>query len=327
MEKEQNFTLFKTHGYRSILSIGYRFYITFFRKLLKSSWQMVLIYAAAGGALLTQVSIKFPELSLAMEQQLATDQTLTWDIMRQWIITMATFIALVILAVITDILASGSILNKLKEHHDTGKITNPTSWWVATPKLMGRTLKGALITLPIILLPMLLWMISIIGIGKLNGTMLHNHPYSFITICFAGLIVIMGFSLPLMYVLMKYIMEAPVNYFHTLRHHYTTGLRHWGSMFLVFFVSILITKVCMLFVMLPTTILQLANNVAHTGLLMGDPLGMPSYIVPLTFCTGLLCCFFQFYISLIVLIHNYFLYGSIEAKEQEKQQLQQNIAL
>ena len=45
---------------------------------------------------------------------------------------------------------------------------------------------------------------------------------------------------------------------------------------------------------------------------------MPSYMTWLTFITFLLCCFIQFYISQVTLVHNYYIYGSIEAREQER---------
>ena len=51
---------------------------------------------------------------------------------------------------------------------------------------------------------------------------------------------------------------------------------------------------------------------------MGDALGMPSYIVSLTFGTTALCSFIQFYVSQVTLVHNYYVYGSIETREKER---------
>ena len=121
-----------------------------------------------------------------------------------------------------------------------------------------------------------------------------------------------------MHVLMKYLMEAPCNYWRTLGRYYGRGLSHWGILFLVFFVSILVAELASLVVMMPAHVLNMANQAAHNGLLMGDPLGMPSYMTALTFVTFTLCCFIEFYISQVVMIHNYYVYGSIETKEYEK---------
>ena len=66
----------------------------------------------------------------------------------------------------------------------------------------------------------------------------------------------------------------------------------------------------------------LRQHAAHQGLLFGDPLGMPSYITTLTFITVTLCCFIQFYVSQVLLVHNYYIYGSIEAREQERNNIE-----
>jgi hypothetical protein len=75
--------------------------------------------------------------------------------------------------------------------------------------------------------------------------------------------------------------------------------------------------------MLPAHILFLANYHAQMGVLIGDPLGMPSYMTALTFCTFVLCSMLYFYVCLPLLLNGYYIYGSIEAetKEHEKQQL------
>ena len=51
---------------------------------------------------------------------------------------------------------------------------------------------------------------------------------------------------------------------------------------------------------------------------MGDPLGMPSYMTALTFVTFTFCSFLNFYVCQTTLVHNYYIYGSIETKEYEK---------
>lgn len=38
----------------------------------------------------------------------------------------------------------------------------------------------------------------------------------------------------------------------------------------------------------------------------------------LTFVTFTFCCFIEFYIGQVVMVQNYYVYGSIEAKEQER---------
>ena len=119
---------------------------------------------------------------------------------------------------------------------------------------------------------------------------------------------------------MKYLMEAPCSYWHTLSTSYSRGMRHWGSLFVVFFVSTLLVEIAAFIIMLPAHILNIANQQAQMGVLIGDPLGMPSYMTTLTFITFMLCCFMEFYVSQVMLVHNYYIYGAIESKEQENEQ-------
>ena len=115
-------------------------------------------------------------------------------------------------------------------------------------------------------------------------------------------------------------MEAPCSYWRTLSNSFSRGMRHWGSLFVVFFVSILLVQIVAVIIMLPAHILTLANQQAQMGLLIGDPLGMPSYMTYMTFATFMLCCFIEFYVSQVMLVHNYYIYGAIESKEQENEQ-------
>ena len=77
--------------------------------------------------------------------------------------------------------------------------------------------------------------------------------------------------------------------------------------------------------LLPAIVVALANFHANLGVLFGDPLGMPSYIVPLTavvmafagFVEVILRCGFHFI--------GYYCYGSIDTQEEEKKKFNQEI--
>ena len=291
MEKQDDLTLMKPRSYRRVLMAGFRLYTGNFRRLFKASWQMALLYALSCGALGTLTAIKIPELSLALQQQLASTQGIMAETLREYMLTLLGIPALVVLAVATLSLASAPILSKLKEHKETGTITTPPHWFTASPHLMGRTLKGELLTL----------LVSI------------------------PLLIVAPFALPLWYVMTKYIMEPSTGYWTTLRKGYGRGMGHWGSLFLVYFLTVLFILLSGMIVMLPANILFLANYRAQMGVLIGDPLGMPSYMIPMTFITFVLCSFLYFYVCLPLLINGYYAYGSIEAKKLEHEQQQLNL--
>jgi hypothetical protein len=62
----------------------------------------------------------------------------------------------------------------------------------------------------------------------------------------------------------------------------------------------------------------MAGNEANMGLLAGDPNGLPSYIGWMSAIVFLLIGFIQAYVLLSFLFPLYYMYGAIEAHEQEK---------
>jgi len=325
MEKQHDMTLLKARSYRNVLSTGFRLYTENFRRLFKASWLMALLYALCCGAVGTLINMKLPEITIAFLQQIAYYQGQLMETAQHYAVSFIEILVLSLLALAALSIGSATILNKLKEHQETGNITMPQSWFKVSPKMMIRTLKGVFLTLLVCLLPMVL-MVAMMGFVRMVApNFLGQHLVSTIVgfIIYAGLVMLM--ELPLLYVLMKYLMEEPRNYLKTMGKSYGKGLRYWGSLFLVFFVSILLVQLASLVIMLPSHILNFANQQAHLGVLMGDPLGMPSYILPLTFGTATLASFIQFYICQITLVHNYYIYGAIETKEQEREQNKLNI--
>ncbi len=325
MEKQQDMTLLKARSYRNVLSTGFRLYTENFRRLFKASWPMALLYALCCGVVGTLINMKLPEITIAFLQQIAYYQGLLMETAQHYAVSFTEILVMTLLAIAALSLGSATILNKLKEHAETGTITTPQSWWKVSPKMMLRTLKGVFLTLVLGLLPLLLFAAVIILVNTVSPGFVGLHLISTIGALGIWVCLVMLLELPLMYVLMKYVMEEPRHYWQALGKGYGKGLRYWGGLFLVFFVSILLVQLASLVIMLPSHILNFANQQAHLGVLMGDPLGMPSYIMPLTFGTATLASFIQFYICQITLVHNYYIYGAIETKEQEREQNKKNI--
>ena len=325
MEKNQDLTLMKARSYRSVLADGYRLYNENFRKLFKASWILAIVYALCCGAFGTLTAIKVPELTLALMQQLSSMQGFFAETAKTYALTIAGIIGLLLLAIAAMSMASATILNKLKEHKDTGTISTPPYWLTTSPAMMGRSLKGVFLTILVLIIPMLLFIGMVAITESVKPQALIGHLTTFIVALCIVCIIIVILVQPLMYVLMKYVMEAPCKYWKTLSANFGCGMRHWGSLFLVFFLSMLLVQLIGLVIMLPSHILSYANQQAHMGLLIGDPLGMPSYMSTLTFATFTLCSFIEFYVSQVMLVHNYYIYGSIDTKEQEREQQKQNI--
>lgn len=289
MDQQQKTNVQKVRSYRGILSEGLHLYISAFRKFFKASWLTALVYALINAAVCTLTAVKVPELIVVIQLQLQRFNGIIIETLQPYIVTLAECAILIIAVVIASALAQGTIFALLKEHSETNEIPMPASWWKPSKRLMGRTLKGVLFT-------------SLL-----------------LSICIPTLLLI-PFTLPLFYVVTKYIMEPNTSYWATLKKNYGRGMSHWGSLFLVYFLTSLFIVLAGMIIMLPAHILYLANYRAQMGVLIGDPLGMPSYMLPMTFVTFVLCSFLYFYSCLPLLINGYYAYGAIEAKELEHEQ-------
>ncbi len=294
MNQEENIILQKVRSYRGVLSAGTRLYTSAFRRFFKASWLTALIYSLINAALGTLTAIKVPELIVVILQQLQRYNGVFIESLQPYLVILAECIILILAAIIAAALSQATIFSLLKEHSETGIVPIPASWWKPSPRMMGRTLIGVLLSL-LICLPLFI------------------------------IILLLPFALPMWYVQTKYIMEAPTGFWATLKKGYGRGMSHWGSLFLVFFLTILFILLAGMIVMLPAHILFLANYRAQMGVLIGDPLGMPSYMLPMTFITFVLCSFLYFYICLPMLLNGYYVYGAIEAKELEHEQQKLNI--
>lgn len=93
---------------------------------------------------------------------------------------------------------------------------------------------------------------------------------------------------------------------------------HFGLVFSVLFIVAVFTLLALLLTTLPAIILAIANSEAQTGVLMGDPLGMPGYMTSLTLVVFTVAGFIQAYILLSALFPTYYIYGSAVTQEKER---------
>ena len=325
MEKTLDDALMKVRSYRSTIAAGFRLYTSNFRKFFKVSWLTALLYAlmcACVGTLNTQ---KMPELTTTLTAQIMNGMGISQETLMQYATTVLALFILIVAALVLDTIATATILSKLKEHQQTGYIGSVNKIFTLTIKLTWRTLKGVFFTVMTTLIPILLLAACIGGLVVLAPERA-AHSLITITCMFIVVLVIIGaLILPLFHVIMKYVMDAPRSYFSTLFNEYLRAMRHWGYLFVVVFISTLVIGIASLFVSIPTLILSIAGQTAQAGQLMGDPLGMPAYMGVLTFATYLLISFLQFYITLPLLFHNYYIYGSIETQEQEREDMSKTV--
>ncbi len=107
---------------------------------------------------------------------------------------------------------------------------------------------------------------------------------------------------------------------HSLATMFKAASCHWPLTIGILIIGfIVVTPIC-LFVCLPAIILMVASVQAQIGTLMGDPLGMPSYLHWMAGGTWLLAAFLQIYITISLLFIGYYAYGSAETQKKEREQ-------
>lgn len=283
MEKGKEDILLKDRSSRACISAGYRLYLSNFKRIFRASWLAAIVFAiviSAGGTLM----ILRPQTAL---------------------------IALPLI-LIFDALYAAYGFSVLKQHQETGSIGWAAHWYSLDTHIFVRTLKAWF------------WMIIInVVVGALLGTVCvmalgYLSTYTALGSIAVVTLLVLFLILPLSYTNMRYVLTDGTGYWSNLFGKYGTGMRRWGFIFLVVFMTTLIGYVCSAFTSLPAMILSLAGNEANRGFMMGDPYNMPSYIGWLSAAVFLLIGFIQAYIMLSILFPLYYMYGSIEAHEQDR---------
>jgi len=106
----------------------------------------------------------------------------------------------------------------------------------------------------------------------------------------------------------------------SLKHMCKAARRHWLLTIGVLLAGCLVILPISVVMGLPALVLTTANLTAQSGTLLGDPLGMPSYMAWLSAATWFLAAFLQIYIFMILIYVGYYAYGSQETQQKEREQ-------
>ena len=284
MEKEKDDILLKVRSSRGCISAGYRLFTGHFKHIFRYSWVAALIYAvfcSVGGAMMIMMPRMMP-------------------------ITAA-------ILIIVECLFASYGFSVLKQHQTFGNILRPAKWFSLDTHIFVRTIKCWLCLFVIYLIASII----IVGIGFAAFKFLSL--YTAIGAAALGALVIMCLLLPLTYITMSYILNDGIGFWKQLKIGYGVGMRRWGFIFIVVLVAVIVELLLLMLLSLPAIILSIANTQSMFGVAMGDPYALPSYMPALAAGTFLIIGFLQAYVMLSVLFPIYYMYGSIDAQEQEKQ--------
>ena len=283
MENQKDDILMKPRSSRGCIGAGYRLYTGNFKRIFRYSWVAAIVYAlvcSAGGTLM----VLRPQAALFT-------------------------IGIILVA---EALFASYGFAVLKQHQTTGAISLTSKWFNIDTPIFIRTLKCWLCVAAI-----LLGAGALVGGISLGAVKLLS-PYTALGCIGLVSLVAAGLLLPLMYIVPRYILNSGVGFWSQFRAGYPVGMRRWGFLFTVGFVVTLVQTGLALITSLPASILTLANMSSTQSLMMGDASGMPSYIGWLAAATFLLIGFIQAYVQLSALFPTYYMYGSIDMQEQER---------
>ena len=217
--------------------------------------------------------------------------------------------------IIVECLFASYGFSVLKQHQTFGSILRPAKWFSIDTHIFGRTIKCWLCMFVILLVAVAI----IAGMSAIAVKYLALSAYTAVGFFTLGSLIILCLLLPLAYITMRYILNDGIGFWKQFKISYGVGMRRWGFIFIVVLAATIVELLLMLVLSLPATILSLANTQSVLGVAMGDPYALPSYMPALSAGTFLIIGFLQAYVMMSVLFPIYYMYGSIDAQEQEKQ--------
>ena len=129
-------------------------------------------------------------------------------------------------------------------------------------------------------------------------------------------IVIVMASIPLFYSTVKYAVDDKITILSAFTHQYIAGLKHWGFLFMLAFVSAIIEIIAMAVCYLPDFILTTSIFSNQTGLLIGDENTLPTLFPVIFIGINILVQFLIVYALTWAAFVFYYAYGSIEAQKK-----------
>lgn len=144
-----------------------------------------------------------------------------------------------------------------------------------------------------------------------------NIIFLIVALVFVAIIIVI-FLLPLIFISFKYVMQRKVHFWKQFRSNYAIGLRYLPQTITIMLVNLIVILFASIIILLPAIILGMAKAMSDHGASLGDPLGMPDNIAMITAITFLLAGFLSAYIRMSALFPLFYLYGSIETRENER---------
>lgn len=300
----KDFELYRLRSVGAIIRDGYRLYMDNFRRIFRNTWFIVLLYAVSSGSMTAWFVNTFPKMML---------MTAGVDNQKDFLMTTGLVsLGVAIATIIINIILAASGCSLLNAHRETGAIPVPSKWYGYMDR---QTLIRTITAYAVALLVFTLYGGCIgVAFGLLKG---------YLSMVALGVLM-------LLFIISALIIIPPVTMYMLNRilspkgEQLKKGIfhpRYWGALYVVTLSVIIVSSLLALITELPANILVMANMHSLTGLLQGDPSGMPDYVEWLNLVVFILANFIQAYVYLSMFFPFYYLYGSVQAQEKERSEL------
>lgn len=307
-------SLMTNRSYNSCIAAGYKLYISNFTKFFKALWCWGILYAIAVSALGTISSIYLPRILLM--PTFYNDIPLHQN--PDFIILCLVIPTLIVIGGLFEITFYSCGVSLLHQHKENNKIEKPKNFFYFNKQAAWQTLKACFFYM-IIALVITIPFITIHYFFLKNMLISPKDHILSVSIIGVAIIIIVLAAIPFNFTCIKYLLEPKNTFWRMIPRDYNTALHNYSYVFIVSIITAIVVFIVNGFVSLPATIISQANYIANRGLIQGDPLGMPGYIMTLTAITFFICGFLQAFVRLTCLFPAYYMYGALEIQEKERQ--------
>lgn len=303
MENENKGPLYKVRSYSACLKDGFDLFTGNFKKIFKYFWPLALLYAI--------ISTIFVTIYRDFDNSLQTKSLTTPEIIY--------FVVSLLIILLVSCCICGFTYNLFNKYKEDGSISSLS--------LKGD--KKSLVYFCVRAIKLYLWLIlfsliyaivlALIFVAISSMTARINMTVYLITTFALLFITILLYFVPFIYLSNKYMLEKGSRFFNLFLTKFNVGLRHWGSLFIVAFITLIIVGIIQCIICLPEIIIMITNRLSASAILDGDSSGLPSSYGTLAIIITIICTFLGGIISIVSYFPSFFNYGSIEAEEKEKQ--------
>lgn len=287
------------------VAAGFRLFSGNFRRIFRATWLPALLYAL-GSALYTESAMT--AITQVMHTLGPAALPYAQGLTQQYLMQSG----MMLLDLVVTVVLMSYVFHMLTCHRTEGAIPYPARWWsLPESHSLTRTMASAGVWVVIhIVLGTIISAVAYFGVVRQSLTLIGG---SLVLVLIATCLL-----LPLFYPHLRFLTTADTHLGSLLRDGYRQGLRHWGYIFSVLFVVLLLAAVILSVTMLPAIVLIMAGMKSETGTLTGDPSGMPSYMGWLSVLVFTLAGFIQAYVVIAVHFPAYYMAGSIEQQEIQR---------